>query len=144
MATNKNTRMVVADEQPDYDDDFTYGDDAASDPDHAEAAANCPVCGELLAWHEQACEAAPVPLATEVEAEAALEAEAPPLRLPTGYAYAIGGRVQPPLGEQTHAITWRGQLKERRPDTGLVHRVNVYLLDNGYWDCYHEEELQAA
>ena len=38
----------------------------------------------------------------------------------------------------------QGQLKERHPATGLIHRVNVYLLNDGYWDCYREEELQAA
>ena len=36
------------------------------------------------------------------------------------------------------------QHKEHHPATGLVHRVNLYYLDNGYWDCYREGELQAT
>ena len=29
---------------------------------------------------------------------------------------------------------------QRHPATGLVHRINVCYLDNGYWVCYREEE----
>jgi hypothetical protein len=62
----------------------------------------------------------------------------------TTYAYDVGLLVQPATQTQAHPIVWRGQLKERHPATGLVHRVNVYRLDDGYWDCYREEELQVA
>jgi hypothetical protein len=44
----------------------------------------------------------------------------------------------------TAQVSWRGQLKELHPATGLIHRVNVYRLNDGYLDCYREEELQAA
>ena len=26
----------------------------------------------------------------------------------------------------------------------VVHRTNVYRLNDGFWDCYRENELQAA
>jgi hypothetical protein len=35
------------------------------------------------------------------------------------------------------------QHKERHPVTGLIHRTNVYYLDNGYWNCYREDELRT-
>jgi hypothetical protein len=52
--------------------------------------------------------------------------------------------VQPPAFKRPYTVIWRGQLKERNPDTGWIQRVNVYWLNDGYWDCYREEELQAA
>jgi hypothetical protein len=52
--------------------------------------------------------------------------------------------VQPAPAAPARTIIWRGQFKERVPETGLVHRVNVYRLDDGFWDCYREDELQAA
>lgn len=60
------------------------------------------------------------------------------------FAYDLGHRVQPAPTAPLRAIIWRGQLKERRPETGLVHRVNVYRLNDGFWDCYREDELHAA
>ena len=36
------------------------------------------------------------------------------------------------------------KLKGCHPATGLVHRIDAYYLDNGYWDCNREDELQAA
>jgi hypothetical protein len=68
---------------------------------------------------------------------------AQPLRPATAYAYNLGGLVQPTTQQQAHPIGWRGQLKERHPATGLVHRVNVYRLGDGYWVCYRDE-LQVA
>ncbi|MCR5890393.1 hypothetical protein LRS06_21940 [Hymenobacter sp. J193] len=41
-------------------------------------------------------------------------------------------------------MLWRGQVKERQPQTGYLVRVNVYRLDDGYWDCYYEAELTDA
>ncbi|MBD2770056.1 hypothetical protein IC235_19380 [Hymenobacter sp. BT664] len=60
------------------------------------------------------------------------------------FAYDLGHRVQPEPNAPARSVIWRGQLKERLPETGLVHRVNVYRLDDGFWDCYREDELQAA
>ena len=58
------------------------------------------------------------------------------------FAFSIGHRVQP--AHSSPAITWRGQHKERHPATGLVHRINVYYLDNSYWDCYCEDGLKTV
>jgi hypothetical protein len=52
--------------------------------------------------------------------------------------------VLPLTQTDVHEVIWRGQLRERHPVTGLVQRTNVYRLGDGYWDCYREEELQAA
>ncbi len=60
------------------------------------------------------------------------------------FAYDLGHRVQPAPDAPARQIIWRGQLRERRPDTGLVHRVNVYRLNDGFWDCYREDELLVA
>ena len=60
------------------------------------------------------------------------------------FVYAVGHRVQPAPEAPARQVIWRGQLRERHPDTGLVHRVNVYRLNDGFWDCYREDELQAA
>jgi hypothetical protein len=60
------------------------------------------------------------------------------------FAYEVGHQVQPAPSVPPCTIIWRGQLKERRPETGLVHRTNVYRLNDGFWDCYREDELQAA
>ncbi|MBR7207051.1 hypothetical protein KB206_00370 [Microvirga sp. STS02] len=60
------------------------------------------------------------------------------------FAYELGYQVLPEPKAAPRTIIWRGQLKERLPETGLVHRVNVYRLNDGFWDCYREDELQAA
>jgi hypothetical protein len=141
--SKKPTRTVTLDtpelDEPDVDATALGGDPHADYEAEADAEL-CPICHDLLAWHEQACEAIPTPQAT-----AEPEDEAPALPPPSvpAFAFAIGHRVQPAFSAPA-AITWRGQCKERHPATGLVHRVNVYCLDNGYWDCYREEELQAA
>ncbi|MBO0361168.1 hypothetical protein J0X19_24635, partial [Hymenobacter sp. BT186] len=94
--------------------------------------------------HEEACQAVSVPspkpaLATPEEATETF------LHVPaTGFTYAIGQPVQPAPATQAGKVIWRGQVKERHPRTGLFYRVNVYRLDNGYWDCYYEAELQVA
>ncbi|TGD77618.1 hypothetical protein [Hymenobacter wooponensis] len=110
---------------------------------HDEVQASlCPSCGELLAWHEVACSipatASPQALATEPPAEAEQGLAS------AGFAYALGQLVQPAPGAPVRPIIWRGQLKARHPRTRLVQRLNVYRLDNGYWDCYYEAELRAA
>jgi len=35
-------------------------------------------------------------------------------------------------------------VKVRHFRTGLVYRANVYRLNDSYWHCYYEGELQAA
>lgn len=60
------------------------------------------------------------------------------------FAFEIGRAVLPLTQQQPHPVVWRGHLKERHPATGLLHRVPVYRLADGYWDCYREEELQVA
>jgi hypothetical protein len=62
----------------------------------------------------------------------------------TTFAFEVGHQVLPAPTAPAYTIIWRGQFKERRPDTGWVHRVNVYRLDDGFWDCYREDELHAA
>lgn len=107
----------------------------------------CPRCGELLAWHEEACTApveikAPEPAANKPK-EPDTAAEDVPEWAPSPFTYAIGQPVQPAPASRVGRIIWRGQVKERHPRTGLLHRVNVYRLDNGFWDCYFEGELHA-
>ena len=139
-ATRTVTLDPVPAHEPDGDTDY-YSNDLSPDYE-AETDANlCPICHDLLAWHEQACEVAATPTAT-AEPEH-VSATAPPLAPVSSFAFAIGHRVQP-ASSAPAAITWRGQHKERHPATGLIQRINVYYLDNGYWDCYREEELQAA
>ena len=141
--SKKPTRTITLDspepDELDGNSDF-YTDDPQADYQVTPNAELCPVCHDLLAWHEQACEAMPMPQA------AAEPADETPSALPPAastFAFSIGHRVQP-TDSAPAAITWRGQHKERHPATGLFYRINVYALDNGYWDCYREEELQAA
>jgi hypothetical protein len=96
----------------------------------------CCHCGEPLGWHEQACEA-PATQPTAAAAPAALQVS-------DGFTFALGSLVLPLTQEQPHPVVWRGHLKERHPATGLVQRVPVYRLADGYWDCYREEELRVA
>ena len=138
------TRTVTLDPVPAHEPDGgtdSYSDDLSPDYEAETDTDLCPVCHDLLAWHEQACEVAATPTAT---AEPESEAPTTPPPAPTAtFAFAIGHRVQP-ASSAPAAITWRGQHKERHPATGLVQRINVYYLDNGYWDCYREDELLAA
>ena len=48
------------------------------------------------------------------------------------FAYELGHRVQPEPRAPARTVIWRGQLKEQRPDTDWVHRVNMYRLDDGF------------
>jgi hypothetical protein len=148
--TKRNPQTVVLDptlaEEVDgvanseYADNETFS--AFSDDVVAPA---CPTCGDLLAWHEEPCSAPGTEPASNLQV-ATLEAA--PASLPgapvSGFTYALGQPVQPAPATQAGKVIWRGQVKERHPRTGLLHRVNVYRLDNGYWDCYYEAELQAA
>ncbi|HEX8424925.1 hypothetical protein [Hymenobacter sp.] len=123
--------------------DYVSNTTTASFSDEVDASL-CLCCGEPLAWHEEAC-------STPVTTSPKLELPEPEVAIhgtaglgPSPFAYAIGQPVQPVPAAKPQLIIWRGQVKERHPRTGLLHRVNVYRLDNGYWDCYFEAELQAA
>jgi hypothetical protein len=67
-----------------------------------------------------------------------------PATASNGVAFAVGRPVMVLAQQQAHPVVWRGLPKERHPATGLVQRVPVYRLADGYWDCYREGELQAA
>ena len=135
-----------------FEDEHGLGLDGPAYVDDAQGAdfdaSVCTACGEPLAWHEQACNAVPAPLPDEVIAD--LPDEVAPdlptvfMRSSVNYAYGLGHRVRPLPDAPAHPIIWRGQMKERHPATGLVHRVNVYRLGDGFWDCYREDELLAA
>lgn len=139
MAT-KSTRYVAEGQQEEYDETnhATYHDDQpAYDGEAGEP--RCASCGELLAWHDEVCSTV---RAQQPEPEALV---VPAMKVFTqAYAYEVGHLVQPVPGATARPVIWRGQLRERHPHTGLVHRVNVYRLDDGFWDCYREEELQVA
>jgi len=106
------------DADPEYDDTVQADYEPGVDPDYEE-----PAQLELLV--------APVPVHVAPTASA-------------DFAFALGRPVVPVTQQQAHPVVWRGLLKERHPATGLVQRVPVYRLADGYWDCYREEELQAA
>ena len=139
MAT-KSIRYVEEGRQQEYDEasPAAYPPDDHLVPEEEASEPRCPGCGELLAWHEEAC--APLPSVPPQPVAA------PALTAATtqAYAYEVGHLVQPVPEAAAHPIIWRGQLRERHPQTGLVHRVNVYRLGDGFWDCYREEELQVA
>ncbi|NML65929.1 hypothetical protein HHL22_12000 [Hymenobacter sp. RP-2-7] len=105
---------------PDYDDagQPTYDEPAPADPDYGDEPA--------VSWTDEAPGSPPPP------APAA------------GFTYALGQAVRPLTQQQAHPVVWQGYLKERHPTTGLVQRVPVYQLRDGFWDCYREDELQAA
>ena len=147
-ATRKNPQTIVLDpsqagefnefDAPNYADElstFAFSEDTD--------ASLCPKCGEPLAWHDEACSTQTAPVAAQ-EKTVSEDVSPEPSLTPSRFAYAIGQPVQPAYNAQRHTIIWRGQVKQRHPRTGLIYRVNVYKLDNGYWDCYFEAELQAA
>jgi len=118
--------------------------------DFSVAEALCPTCGELLAWHDEFASCHRAGAATPEPGPAGAEefGQEPPRPAARSvgqskFAYELGRRVQA-MPALTAEVIWRGQLRERHPATGLVHRVNVYRLNDGFWDCYREEDLQAA
>ncbi|GAA4363016.1 hypothetical protein GCM10023185_31410 [Hymenobacter saemangeumensis] len=142
MATARKLYYVEEGRQDEYEEAAATATPHAQDEtllDDTLAAEVCPRCGELLAWHEARCEAAPPEPAAPEETPSA-PAPAPGLT----FAYGLGQRVQPALDNRTGAVVWRGQVKQRHSPSGLVRRVNVYRLDNGFWDCYYEEDLLVA
>jgi hypothetical protein len=138
MAT-KTTHYVAEERHEEFDEaDHAASNDEQLDFEPEISEPRCPSCGDLLAWHEVPCVIV-VPHLKEVAA--------PEIRVISSssvFAYELGHQVLPTTGIAPRVITWRGQLKERHPETGMVHRVPVYRLDDGYWDCYREEELQVA
>ncbi|WP_022824691.1 hypothetical protein [Hymenobacter norwichensis] len=151
MSTAKKTSKTIvlevsATEQTGDAETFEYsGNEADSASFDDVAAPTCSACGELLAWHEEPCRVANVTSPDIYTAAASKDvADSGNCGIVLGFTYAIGQPVQPAPARQVGKVIWRGQVKERHPRTGLLHRVNVYRLDNGYWDCYYEAELQAA
>lgn len=118
----------VQEEYPDLPTELEIADEATD---------VCRHCNEPLGWHEQACEAPATP-----PTAVAIPAVAP--HVSDGFTFALGSLALPLTQEQSHPVIWRGHLKERHPATGLVQRVPVYRLADGYWDCYREEELRVA
>jgi hypothetical protein len=104
-------------------------------------AALCPSCGELLAWHDVSCSSA---AGSQPSTLAKCQVENDLAHTSSGFVFGLGQAVQPAPEAPASPVVWRGQVKERHPRTGLVHRINVYHLDNGYWDCYYEAELVAT
>jgi hypothetical protein len=149
MATKKrNSQTLVLDLSQAADADLLDTPDYAGNTtttlfsDEVDASL-CPSCGEPLAWHEEACSAPATPSPAQDKEAPDTSADAPG---PTSsrFAYVLGQAVQPAPSAQAHTIVWRGQVKERHPRTGLIYRVNVYRLSDGFWDCYFEADLQAA
>lgn len=150
MAAKKNTPKTVvldptlAEEFDDLEAQEYVAEASATSSSEEVDASLCPSCGEPLAWHDEACSAAAVPATIKEEAEVEIVVRPEPSLNPLRFAYAIGQPVQPAPDSPPRTVVWRGQVKERHPRTGLIYRVNVYKLDNGYWDCYFETDLQAA
>jgi hypothetical protein len=109
---------------PDYDESVQAEYEQAADPDYGDEVVT------------QALE----PAQEEVEATAPFVVTQPA----EGFTYELGRAVLPVTQAQPHPVVWRGYLKERHPETGLVQRVPVYRLDDGFWDCYREDELRVA
>lgn len=135
--SRKSSPTVVLDPALAEETDTVNSLECTDDVEYPDEAASCPTCGELLAWHEQPCSASTAPVLS-------VQDEVRQGSTVSSFTYAIGQPVQPVPATQVGKVIWRGQVKERHPRTGLLHRVNVYRLDNGYWDCYYEAELQAA
>lgn len=112
---------------PDYDEPPQAEFDEAAQPDYEVAVAD-PSYDE-------------VPVGATVEQMAEPELVVTPA---AGFAFELGRLALPLTQQQPHEVVWRGHLKERHPVTGLVQRVPVYRLADGYWDCYREEELQVV
>jgi hypothetical protein len=104
---------------PDYDEPSQDADYELSDPDYDEVV-------------------------VEQVQEVVMTVQPTPPAVAAGFAFELGRPVVPATQLQAYPVVWRGLLRERHPATGLVLRVPVYLLGDGHWDCYREEELQAA
>ena len=58
------------------------------------------------------------------------------------HRYDVGSLVQLVRGGQVWTVMWRGLLKVH--ESARVKRRNVYLLNDGFWDTYYEDDLQPA
>jgi hypothetical protein len=58
--------------------------------------------------------------------------------------YDEGDLVQFRPDGTVFTVKWCGQIVEYNNLHHTWRRVNVYRLDDGFWDCYHEEQLQSA
>lgn len=113
--------------------------EVAIDPDYEDVVQATTETEVADPEYEEVMQAAPAEVVAEAPAEVVVLAAAP-----SAFAFEVGRPVLPLTQQQAHPVVWRGHLKERHPTTGLVHRVPVYRLADGYWDCYREEELQVA
>jgi hypothetical protein len=59
------------------------------------------------------------------------------------YQFQIGSLIQLAPDTRAYMVIWRGQQPSYLSNGGIIEQ-NIYRLDDGFWDCYHEEELQAA
>lgn len=158
MAATKKLRYSVSEEQHtadwetgagvDYDDapqtDYEMGGDPdyddVADPDYDEAPQADYELGADPDYDDEVVDAEVGEVTAAAESAPAVVPPAPAAR----FAYELGRAVLPATQQQAHPVLWRGQLKERHPATGLVQRINVYRLGDGFWDCYREDELRAA
>jgi hypothetical protein len=149
MATRKRNPQTVVLDPSESEElgalgtlEYTGDPTTSSFTDEVDASL-CLNCGEPLAWHEEACTPVAAPT-TKPETNEPESAPAVPGPASPGFAYALGQPVQPVYEARPCPVIWRGQVKERHPQTGLLYRVNVYRLNNSFWDCYYEADLQAA
>ena len=57
--------------------------------------------------------------------------------------FVIGSFVRLALDGPVHRVIWRGKLS--MPSySDWPGELNVYRLDNEYWDCYYEYQLYPA
>ncbi|MDO7883887.1 hypothetical protein [Hymenobacter cheonanensis] len=145
----KPDRKPDPDFEPDYDTPDADYDELGQDREHEVADPDYELAADPD--YEEGAQADYEPgadpdydEAPQLELVAATPAPGHLVRATSGFAFELGRPVVPATQQQAHPIVWRGLLKERHPQTGLVQRVPVYRLADGYWDCYREEELQVA
>jgi hypothetical protein len=65
------------------------------------------------------------------------------MRQRPSFQFVLGSFVQLAPGAPVHRVIWRG--KQLMPSTSdWPGEIAVYRLDNDYWDCYYEYQLQPA
>jgi hypothetical protein len=58
------------------------------------------------------------------------------------YQFDVGNLVQLVRGGAIYTVTWWGYLLLTDPG-GQRYREAVYRLDNGYWNCYYQQEFTS-
>ena len=96
-------------------------------------------CHDLLAWHEQACVVATTPSAAAQPEHDAPAARYRPRRPSSPSATACSPLTAPPPPSPGAAST-RSATPPPASSTASTPRPCII----GYWNCYHEDELQAA